>query len=927
VIRVALKGLLGRKLRAVLTAIAIVLGVSMVSGTYVLTDTIKKGFSTIFTVSYKNVDAAITGKTSFGSPDNGTLAPSFPQSLLARVRELPTVSDAVGAVENQQTRLIGRNGKLIQSGGAPNLGFSVDPTGHQQFNPLTLVSGSWPRGPREIAIDRATATKHHYAVGDTIGVQATGPTERFRISGIANFGAVASIGGATLAIFDVPTAQRLFDKVGRLDVIRIAARPGVSPDRLLASVRSVLPHNTQVRTGTAQAKEDASETTSFLGFLQKFLLAFGVVALFVGAFVIVNTLSITVAQRTREFATLRTMGATRAQVVGSVIAEALTIGTLASLTGLVLGLALAKGLNALFVSFGIDLPKSGTVFATRTVVVSLAIGILVTLVASLWPAFRVTRVPPIAAVREGFVLPPSRFARFAPLIALVIGGVGIAGLLYGAFGHGIKTGPRLVMLAVGALLLFLGVAIVASRVVKPIARAVQPVATGAIVALSVLIWPLTVSIWLARYAVLGRGAPRLRRVAALVGGAPLILPLLASAVMWVRRALTKWEPEWPADFPNPLPDRNTNRLAAHNARRNPQRTAVAAAALMIGLALVTFVAVLAAGLKSSFENAVDDLFHADYALTSQNGFTPTDIASATALRKVPGVTTVAGVRAGQGRAFGKTFAVTGVDPGISRAITVDWKVGSQATLDRLGRRGAFVDDKFAKKHHLAAGSPIHLLTPYGRAIDLRVAGIFKLPKGGSPFGSVTTSAATFDRLYPQPKNVFAFVNVRGGVSPDNTRALESALASFPDAKIQTEADFKHNQERGINILLNLLFVLLGLSIIVSLFGIVNTLVLTVFERTRELGMLRAVGMGRRQVRRMIRHESAVTALIGAALGIPIGILLALMIGQAIGFVAFAVPYGTLVVFVIAAIVAGLIAAIFPARRAARLNVLEALQYE
>jgi ABC-type antimicrobial peptide transport system permease subunit len=927
VIRVALKGMLGRKLRAVLTAIAIVLGVAMVSGTYVLTDTIQKGFDTIFTVSYKNADAVITGKTSFGSDQNGTIAPSFPEPLLAKVRSLPTVGVALGDVQSQQTRLVGRDGKVISVGGAPNLGFSVNPDSDQRFNPLTLVSGGWPSGPGEIAIDAATAKKKHYRVGESIGVQATGPVQQFRITGVAKFGSVSSIGGATFAIFDLPVAQRLFSKAGQLDSIRIAAKAGVSQDRLLASVRHVLPHNTQVRSGTSQAKQDASDVNDFLSILQKFLLAFGLVALFVGAFVIVNTLSITVAQRTREFATLRTLGATRRQVLGSVVVEGLVVGALASVIGLFLGLGLAKGLNALFVVAGIDLPKSGTVFAPRTIVFSLAIGILVTLVASIWPARRATKVPPVAAVREGFVLPPGWFARYGPFVAVAVGAVGVAGLVYGAFGHGIKTGPRLGILGVGVVLLFLGVALVASRVVRPVSVGVSPLATIAIVVLSIVVYPVALTYWFARYAFFGRGEPVALRLAGLVGSLLVPVTTLLALLMWLRASVTRFEPEWPVPLPSVLPDRNVNQLAERNARRNPQRTAAAAAALMIGLALVTFVAVLAAGLKSSFEGAVNDLFHADYALTSQNGFTPTETASADALRKLPGVTTVAGVRAGQGKAFGDEFPVTAVDPGISRTIILDWKEGSQATLERLGRRGAVVDDGFANDHDLHVESPVRMQTPYGRTIDLRIAGIFDPPKGGSPFGKITTSSKTFDAYYPQPKNVFAFVNIRGGETDANTAELKNALKSFPDAKIQTEGQFKKNQERGINVLLNLLFVLLGLSIVISLFGIVNTLVLTVYERTRELGMLRAVGMDRRQLRRMIRQEAAVTALIGAALGIPIGIFLALLIGRAIEFVAFAVPYVTLGVFVVAAIVAGLIAAIYPARRAARLNVLEALQYE
>jgi ABC-type antimicrobial peptide transport system permease subunit len=268
-----------------------------------------------------------------------------------------------------------------------------------------------------------------------------------------------------------------------------------------------------------------------------------------------------------------------------------------------------------------------------------------------------------------------------------------------------------------------------------------------------------------------------------------------------------------------------------------------------------------------------------------------------------------------------------VDPNVGSVIEEKWKAGGPQTPALLGSNGAFVSDKYAKSHRLHVGSPIALETPSGTILHLILRGTFTAPAGGSPFGDVTISTSRFDSVYPNPQNLFTFVNVQGGVSRANTRALSAALSGFPDAKLQTKSEFKHNQLQGLTLLLNLLYVLLSLSILISLFGIVNTLVLTVFERTRELGMLRAVGMTRRQVRRMIRHESVVIALLGAAFGIPLGVVLALMVGVALNFAAFTVPWGTLAVFVIAAVIAGIIAAIFPARRAGRLNVLEALQYE
>jgi putative ABC transport system permease protein len=369
------------------------------------------------------------------------------------------------------------------------------------------------------------------------------------------------------------------------------------------------------------------------------------------------------------------------------------------------------------------------------------------------------------------------------------------------------------------------------------------------------------------------------------------------------------------------------RLARQNAVRNPSRTASTAAAVMIGLALITFVAVIGQGVRSSFSSSVNQLFLGDYAL-SGDGEQPLTSKVALAVAKAPGVTAVSEVRHADGRIGTKKVMVTGVDPNMSKTIDIAWKDGSDEVPARLGRNGAFVDDRYAKDHSLHVGSPIALRTQNGMRA-LRVIGIFDLPKGGSPFGVVTVSLATFDRSFATRVNDLTMVNVRGGSSDEASARLKQDLAAFPNVKVETQDEFKKSQLSGLTMMLNMLYLLLGLSVIVSLFGVINTLVLSVFERTRELGMLRAIGMTRRQVRRMIRHESIVTALIGAALGIGVGMFLAAVTTTALSKygVVFAVPYGSLAVFVAIAVLAGMLAAILPARRASRLNVLEALQYE
>jgi putative ABC transport system permease protein len=851
-IRVALAGLLGRKLRTVLSAVAIVLGVAMVSGTLVLTGSIDNAFNFIFTSVRQGSDAVITGKSPVDVQEGqGSFDPSLNESLLEKTRALSSVAQAEGGVDGTAT-LIGHDGKAIVFGGAPNLGFSIA-DGDSQFNPLVLVSGAWP-GPEDVVIDQSTANKKHFKVGDEIGVQAEGPVKQFKISGIVKFGSAASLGGATLSGFALPTAQQLFDKPGKLDEISIAKKPGTSEEALLREVRTILPPTAQVRTGTAQAQEDQQETDAFISFLRDFLLAFGGIALFVGSFVIANSLSITIAQRTRELATLRTLGASRRQVLTSIFIEALVTGVIASVIGLFLGLALAKGLFRLFDAVGFTLPNSGIIFPASTVVIALTAGIVVTLLASLRPALRATRVPPIAAVREGAELPPGRFARFRTPASIGLTALGFALLAYGLFVPNLGTAKVLAAMGVGAILIFFGVSILSVRFIRPLAQ--------------VLGWP-----------------------ARKIGGAAGV-------------------------------------LASDNARRNPQRTASTAAALMIGLALVTLVAVLAAGITSSFRGAVQDIWHdADYAITAQNNFSPIPPAAANAVAQDPRVEAVANVRTGNAAAYKKSFFATAVNPAGASMFHLDWENGSDQILAQLGADGAVTDDSYAKQHKLHIGSPVTLTFANGETKTFRIVGIFNPPAGGSPFGRITISQSAWDANNPNPQNLYSFVRTRGGETDANRAALDSTLASFPNAKVATRQEFVDNQISGLNSVLNILYVLLALSVIVSLFGIVNTLVLTVFERTREIGMLRAIGMTRRQVRRMIRHESVITAAIGGVLGIILGIVLGALLVARVDFITFSLPVGSLIVFAILTIVVGILAAIFPARRASRLNVLEALQYE
>jgi putative ABC transport system permease protein len=489
----------------------------------------------------------------------------------------------------------------------------------------------------------------------------------------------------------------------------------------------------------------------------------------------------------------------------------------------------------------------------RTIIVAILVGVVVTVLASLRPAIRATRVEPIAAVREGATLPEGRLARYRTVTSSATAILGVVALVLGLFVVN-GTGAVLGLMGIGAILIFIGVALLSARIVPRLA--------------TWLGWPAT-------------------KIAGAIG-----------------------------------------ELARDNTIRNPQRTASTASALMIGLALVTFVTVLSAGIIANFKDAVNEVFTGDYAITAQNNFSPIPIAAGQAVTGAPGVLAVGDVRGGEGKVFGSNEQLTAVNPTVGRVVHLTWKRGSQAVLASLGSDGAFVDDGYASKHHLFVGSRLVVITPTGGRVPLVIHGIFKPPNGGSPFGPVTMSAATWDRAYTQPQNLYTLVKTRGGETAANSAALDRVMDAFPNAKVQTRQQFIDNQISGLSSVLNILYVLLALSIVVSLFGIVNTLVLSVFERTREIGMLRAVGTSRRQVRRMIRHESVITALIGSVLGILLGIAFgALLAARDSSSIAFVIPVGRIIIFLIASWLVGLLAAIFPARRAAKLNPLQALAYE
>jgi putative ABC transport system permease protein len=833
---VTLKGLLAHKLRLALTALAIILGVTFISGTFVLTDTLQSTFNALFGTIYSKVDFQVRGAAQLGSGANATRRP-IPESLLATVRAVPGVGVADGQVQGY-AQFVARDGKAIATGGAPTLGVSFDP--YPQLSALHLIAGGPPTSPHDVVMDAGTAQKYGFAVGQRVRVLTVGATQTFTITGIAQFGTASNLAGATLAAFTLPVAQALSLVPGQLDDINVVTAPGASKAAVQRAITRALPPGTEVVTGQTVAQESTSSIDQALSFFSTALLVFAFISLFVGAFTIYNTFSIIVGQRTKELALLRIVGASRRQVFGSVLAEAAITGLASSVIGLGLGVLAAIGLEALLRGFGITLPPESLVFAPRTVVVGLVTGTVVTVVSAIGPARAAVRIPPVVALDDRQPLAAASLRRrliWGAALALA----GVAALAIGLAQSAIAA------VGAGAAGLFLGVAMLSPAIARPLAS------------------------------VIGRPLARVLGVA--------------------------------------------GKLGRENSMRSPRRTAQTAAALMIGLALVSAMATFGASLSRSATASADQAISADLIVTASGSGRLSDTAAA-AVSKVPGVTTATAFYDGRFEAGDTLTTLTAVSTA-NLADTVILRM-TAGTAGALARGELLIDTTTATSQHLAVGDTIRAqFTRTGRTV-LRVGGIYQ---ANALIGSYVVSAAFFLQHYSARPPAGLLLRTTGASA---NRAVTQAVAPYPNLQVQTRAQFEQTQVASVNQLLGLVYALLGLAVVIALVGIVNTLMLSVFERTREIGLLRAVGMRRRQVRTMVRSEAVILALFGAIVGIVIGTALGLALVASLrsqGITETVVPVSSLVIFLLLSAVLGLIAATWPARRAARLDVLAAIAAE
>ncbi|MEW2359530.1 FtsX-like permease family protein [Spirillospora sp. NPDC029432] len=826
--KVTLRNLAAHKIRLVLTAVAVILGVAFVSGTLIFTDTMNRQFDDLFDSVGKGVAVDVRAKKVVEDPaDTGQSAQPVPASVVETLKKVEGVREPFGNVTGYAA-VVGRDGKIVSGQGAPQMGINWNPGGD-----YAMTSGRAPAGGAELALDARTAEKAGYRVGDTVQVVTQGPPQRARLVGVFDGGDMM---GASIAAFDTPTAQRLMLRPGYFTDVQMGSS-GPSEDELRAAVAKVLPANMEAITGT-QLREDAkSGIAEFMGFFRTFLLVFALISIFVGAFIIFNTFSMLVAQRTRELALLRAIGAARSQVTRAVIGEAVAVGVVGS----TLGLAAGAGLAALLQSQVMGEDGGGLVLTANPVIWSYAVGIVVTVVSAYFPARRAAKIPPVAAMRDDVALPQrSMRIRLALGTLLTLIGAGLIGL-----GLAGDAGNPAIPVGAGAFLVFIGVTLLAPVISVPVIR------------------------------VLGAPAARLL-------GAP-------------------------------------GRLARQNALRNPRRTAATAAALMIGLALITTVNVLGASMRTSVDAQVDDQFGADYIVmpTGLNGLS-TDVVDR--VKGVSGVESAAPYYTGNANIKGERAAyVAGDAAALAKGVRMELVSGALPA----GRDGMLVDEDTSRAQGWAVGAAVPVQFSDGKTETLKVTGVY----AKNDFLGPRMINGEAHRAHAARTAVGAVLIDASAANAATTTALERALSDHPNAEVRDQAGVKKQARQQVDGFVSFLTVLLIMSVIIAAVGVVNTLALSVIERTREIGLLRAIGISRRQLRRMIRLESIVIAVFGAVLGIGIGVAFGAALQRALreeGLSLLSIPAGTLAVYLVIAAVIGVLAALWPAWRAGRMDVLKAI---
>lgn len=842
--KATIRSLMGHKLRLILTGLAVVLGVGFVTGTLVLSDTLKSTFDTLFNGVTAGIDVNVRSPKTFSEQSDqgggGTTHLPVPASLVDDVRRVPGVAAVTGAAESGSAIIVDKKGKAIQHTGPPTLGLSFpeDPL----LTSLKVKEGRRPTAPDEVAIDVYTADKYGFRVGDRVAVITNGPARQYSLVATVRIGTADSLLGATVAAFEPATAQRNFNLVGQWSNLTVKAARGVSDTTLRDRISRALAGRYDVVTGKQLAKENANDVQKGIRFFSTFLLVFAGVALLVGTFLIVNTFNIIVAQRTRELALLRALGARRRQVMTSVVGEAIITGLVCAIVGVAFGIVAALGLQAVLGAIGFKLPSTGLVVKPTAIVVGLVVGFVVTVLSSLLPARRATRVAPIEALRD-VAAPPATSVRRRVVIGSVVGLAGVALLASGLIGGGIAA------VGLGALLIFLGVAFLAPVIARPVAGVL--------------------------------GAP-IARVYKLPG-----------------------------------------RLARDNAVRNPRRTAATAAALMIGLALVTMVTVLASSATVSTNRAIDRAFTADYIVTAKQ-FGNFPVTFAADLRKLPEIDGVTPFSFGQFKVGGKTKQVSSVDTveftKLGKLVVVDGALPSDSDGAAL-----LVDKRAAKDNHWKAGSIASVEFAKTGRVSLTVRAVYDK---NQLLGGYLVTDATYRANFTQQFANVVIAKKRGDAADAPARAAVDAVAArYPSVEVRDQTELKAEQRKQINQLLAGILILLVFSVFIALIGVVNTLVLSIHERTRELGLLRAIGMTRRQTRRMIRWESVIIAVFGTLLGMAVGLGFGWALVTALhdqGITDLVVPFTHLIAYVVVAVVAGMVAAVWPAYRASRLNALRAI---